>query len=177
MKIFYPGSFNPWHIGHSKVAEDVTTRFGVQPILEININASDCTGKGSVTGKDLARRLKCIPLIKIVTTPFPLFTDKSIYLRDLFDIPPEETIWFVCGTDTIDRMDMWMVNAKHEEQFIAQNMRFIVYPRLKTDKLNIQSEALNKSTIFIGNFEPLEISSTEIRNAATTQQVAVTADA
>lgn len=176
MKIFYSGSFNPWHDGHSKVALDIKRRFGVNPIIELNFNASDCTGKGPVTSEDVVKRFKIMPDYRKVATPFAMFTDKAFYLRQLLNIEDSKKIWFACGTDTIERLDGWLSSTSmfnhNVEKFLASNIGMIVYPRLKGDTINIQNEQLSHRVIFVNNFVPLEISSTEIRNANKVKTVA-----
>ncbi len=173
MIIVYSGSFNPWHDGHTKVAEDIQRRFGIAPILELNFNASQCTGKNAITGDDVVKRFRAMPDYRKVATPFALFTDKADYIRQILNLPREEKIWFVCGSDTIKKLDEWVVaktpaHANHNlECFLASNFGMIAYPRFKDETLEINNEQLNHRTILINNFTPLEISSTEIRNANT----------
>lgn len=178
MKIFYSGSFNPWHDGHSKVALDIKRRFGVSPIIELNFSASECTGKGEVSSADVIKRFKIMPDYRRIATPFSLFTEKAVYLRQLLNIDDANKIWFACGTDTIERFDEWLSlnngynGHRNQEEFLAGNFGMIVYPRLKGDTINIKTEQLNHRTIFVNNFVPLEISSTEIRNANKIKTVA-----
>ena len=173
MKIFYSGSFNPWHDGHSKVALDIKRRFGVSPIVELNFNASECTGKGSVTGDEVIKRFKVMPDYRKIATPFPLFTDKAVYLRQLLNIDYDKKIWFACGSDTIERLDDWLSLNNGQEKFLACNFGMIVYPRFRKEIIEIKTtEALKHRVIIVSNFEPLEISSTEIRNANKVKTIA-----
>ena len=180
MKIVYSGSFNPWHEGHTKVALDIKRRFGFAPILEINCSASQCTGKSGVTGDELVKRLKILPDYRVIVTPYDLFVDKANYIRSLLNIKKEKKIWFACGSDTIERMDCWLgsgsqtgyISQHNIEVFLASNIGMITYPRFKKETIEIDSTDLQRRTIIVSNFEPLEISSTEIRNANKVKTVA-----
>ncbi len=166
--IVFSGSFR-WHFGHSKVANDIFQRFGIKPIIELNARASECTNKKAIDGEEIHRRFSLIPDFKKIVTVCPLFIDKATYLRQLFDIPIGEIVYFAVGSDTIERVDSWAeekchyYNRVNAEYLITGNINFIAYPRHINEEIKIKNEILNSRTIIINNFTPIDISSTEIR--------------
>jgi hypothetical protein len=120
--LFFPGSFNPFHVGHQGLLEAAIEVSGRSGCLEISIENAD---KPALDVGALVDRLAGIPEgMPVVLTRAPTFLEKA----ELF---PEA--WFAMGFDTALRL----LNPSYYadvpamlERFLALECRFVVAGRL-----------------------------------------------
>lgn len=165
--IVYPGSFNPLHSGHIKVAKTAYEIFGRPVLFEISKTRCD---KSELSDEDIFSITESFKECVLeewfygcVVTNIPLFVDKLDVFR---------TQDFVIGVDTLNRM--FQVNY-HPDQRTYENMltllkvqgnRFLVTPRLGySANLDSIPQEVRHLFIVLSNlqFEPNDISSTKLR--------------
>ena len=160
--LYFPGSFNPFHVGHQGLIDaaiEVSNRSGC---LELSIENAD---KPTLDTKTVVDRLAALPAqIPVVLTRSATFLEKA----ELFP-----GAWFAMGYDTAMRLLDPRYHADVPamlERFIALESRFVVAGRLHQgayhglDRLPIDSRY---RSLFVPISEALfreDISSTELRS-------------
>jgi nicotinic acid mononucleotide adenylyltransferase len=185
----YPGSFNPLHIGHLAIAQYVKERYKAETIFEICNCPND---KNPVSEEDLAKRVKQFTMLSrlVTVTNNTSFLEKSTtkaiakYLSTInTDFPDWKfdcslfKITFIVGADTINRIDdiKYYCGSVREHVramsiFAASGVRFLVFPRHGHLTNNLSPDIMHLCE-FVTDFESVNISSTQIREAnKTTQQ-------
>lgn len=165
-RYIYPGSFNPFHQGHARIADYASNILGVKVSLELSLVNPD---KGEIDFPEMQRRLSSITdwhrrsssyINQVVVTRCPFFADKI----DLFS-----PVTFLLGVDTINRIFNPVYYADPDAlELIEQKIRdtdtkFLVFNRLNVEMLN---SLQHKDFIQYIPFEQCPdcgISSTEIR--------------
>lgn len=136
----YPGSFNPPHRAHRRVAELAAEKTGAPVAFELSVRNVD---KPSLDALEISRRLEALletaPNVPVWTTNAPRFVEKAA----LF---PGST--FALGTDSVVRLG----DAKYEngstsrrdavlERLAELGARFLVFTR-KLDGAVVEPESL-----------------------------------
>lgn len=125
--LIFPGSFNPFHRGHARMAQFAMKRLGKPVELELSIANVD---KSTLTPEEFMARMATMPdSLGVWLTRSATFVDKS----QLF---PNAT--FVVGADTIRRVAQPRYYGNDEgklldaiERIRAQNCRFLVFGRVE----------------------------------------------
>lgn len=140
VETLYPGSFNPPHRAHRRVAELAAEKTGAPVAFELSVRNVD---KPSLDALEISRRLEALqeaaPNVPIWTTNAPRFVEKAA----LF---PGST--FALGTDSVVRLG----DAKYEngstsrrdavlERLAESAARFLVFTR-KLDGVVVEPESL-----------------------------------
>ena len=159
--LFFPGSFNPFHVGHQGLLDAAIEVSGRSGCLELSIENPD---KPALDVGALVDRLAGMPeKMPVVLTRAPTFLEKA----ELF---PEA--WFAMGYDTARRLldpRYYADVPAMLERFLALESRFVVAGRLHQgvyhclDRLPIESRY---RSLFIPISETRfrqDISSTELR--------------
>lgn len=140
VETLYPGSFNPPHRAHRRVAELAAEKTGAPVAFELSVRNVD---KPSLDALEISRRLEALqeaaPNVPIWTTNAPRFVEKAA----LF---PGST--FALGTDSVVRLG----DAKYEngstsrrdavlERLAESGAKFLVFTR-KLDGVVVEPESL-----------------------------------
>ncbi|MBQ7109801.1 MAG: hypothetical protein IJO06_01140, partial [Thermoguttaceae bacterium] len=140
VETLYPGSFNPPHRAHRRVAELAAEKTGAPVAFELSVRNVD---KPSLDALEISRRLEALreaaPNVPIWTTNAPRFVEKAA----LF---PGST--FALGTDSVVRLG----DAKYEngstsrrdavlERLAESGAKFLVFTR-KIDGAVVEPESL-----------------------------------
>ncbi len=181
MIAIYGGSFDPVHIGHLRIAEDIRETYNLEKIVFIPAYHSPLKSTSRATPEDRLNMLR----IAVKNNPSFLIDDLEIkrkgksytidtileYKKKLPHIPV-----FVLGTDAFLSFHMWK-----EPEKLLKNANLIVAGRDKTSyyeileytreyfpfaKVRTDTDIPEKepSNIFFFDMRRLDISSTEIRN-------------
>lgn len=123
-KVLFPGSFNPLHHGHKRMAEIAAERLGVPVWFEISITNVD---KPPLDFLSIRERLDQLAGYGVCLSRAPTFVEKA----ELF---PRAT--FVVGTDTLVRIAderYYHESAEERDRALARldqvNTRFLVFGR------------------------------------------------
>lgn len=171
VETLYPGSFNPPHRAHRRVAELAAEKTGAPVAFELSVRNVD---KPSLDALEISRRLEALqeaaPNVPIWTTNAPRFVEKAA----LF---PGST--FALGTDSVVRLG----DAKYEngstsrrdavlERLAESGARFLVFTRkIAGTVVAPESLPLPERLRTLCDFVPAEeflddVSSTALRRAA-----------
>lgn len=173
-KLIYPGSFNPFHAGHAKVAEVASEILGLPVEFEISLTNFDKPMIDAISLRDRINSIsgkvpECVTNLYI--TNAPRFIDKA-------KIFPGAT--FIIGQDTFERL----VRIKHFNEMAAwhsdvETIRrsgcgFLVFPRTDigtVDKLIKLHEGIINATSVPWELvkDTAHMSSTQIRKEASEQ--------
>jgi len=165
-----PGSFNPLHEGHRRLADIAARRLGRQVSFELSVLNVD---KATLDADELRRRLDQFSgIAPVYLTRAPRFQKKA----DLFP-----GVIFVVGADTAERI----ISPRYYQDdpiqrnlalahIRAQGCRFLVAGRLNEARQFIHVEHLAVPARFDDLFEALgeaefraDVSSTELRSGPT----------
>lgn len=158
----FPGTFNPIHIAHLKMAQIALEKFGFDKIIFI----PSYIPPHKQIDKNLARHR--YNMVKLATRKNPkfeisdieyksegksytLFTVKQI--KELYKI--ESRVNFLIGTDAFKNVKMW-----YKADELISLVHFIVFPR-SGDIIN--TEEYKNFSFELVNTEKFDVSSTEIR--------------
>lgn len=166
-RLVLSGSFNPIHNGHiSLMIDAIKQKPTFKPIFEISSTNCD---KGIVSETELNSRIESILRtgFDVITTNHPTFLQKS----QLF-----YNSCFIVGFDTYQRLmslnyyfnNVWLFN-NFIRTLCERFHSFLIYPRNSSEEDYVKESNNNKyKNIFkfipYSEFQPIQISSTEIRN-------------
>ncbi|WP_029522581.1 nicotinate (nicotinamide) nucleotide adenylyltransferase [Persephonella sp. KM09-Lau-8] len=177
----YGGSFDPVHIGHLRIAEDIREYFSLEKIIFIPAYHSPLKDPSKASPQDRLNMLK----ISIEDNPYFDIDDIEIkrkgksYTIDTINIYREKLGYypfFIVGTDAFLTLDKW----KNPEELI-RNTNFIVVGRGKDNfetivnfvkskfpemeiRDNNQLDSKKSGVIYFFSSRRIDISSTEIRS-------------
>jgi len=180
MIALYGGSFDPIHIGHLRIAEDIREYYGFEKIVFIPAYISPLKKSTNATAED---RLNMINLaikdneyfdvsdVEIKRGGKSYTVDTVKFFRNILGYNP----YFIAGTDAFLSLHLW----KNPEELL-KNTNFIVVGRGQDNfynildyiqehfpDINIQKDnKLNTSetTVYYFDSRRIDVSSTEIRN-------------
>ena len=163
-ELIFPGSFNPFHSGHSEMSALAEKRTGLSPAYEICIQNAD---KPPLSYHEIKRTLlQFSQTYEWVLTKAGKFTDKA----QLF---PNSV--FIIGADTLTRMldEKFYLNRKDMldelDLFNSHNINFLVFGRkikknfIGLDSVSIPEHIKNRFTGFGEDIFRDDISSSIIR--------------
>jgi hypothetical protein len=166
----FPGSFNPLHDGHKKMAAIAAAHLGVPVVLEISAFNVD---KPPLDYFDLQQRHAGSEGMPLIFTNAPTFVEKS----DLFP-----GITFVVGSDTIERIADPKYYADQISQrdaalalLLARGHRFLVFGRFDGEQfIGLEDLALPKTlrsqcTAIAESQFRIDIASRDLRKQAASQ--------
>jgi nicotinic acid mononucleotide adenylyltransferase len=149
--IIFSSSCNPFHHGHGAMVQYCRQKHSKSMVFcELSIKNFE---KPTVDYISLHKRLESIPPIfdDVIVSSLPDFVSKSVYYPNCY---------FAVGVDTINRID-WL---KDRDRFEQNKVKFLVFPRAGHD-MKDKRMLYDPLILFAYDFEPLAVSSTEIRAA------------
>ena len=181
----YGGSFNPVHFGHVGLAKWVIGHTDldelwlmVSPINPLKVNAQSSDSATDLSANFQSRlaavreAVKDIPGVKAsdfeFSLPRPSYTANT--LRALQNAYPDCEFTLVIGEDNLAIFPKW-----REYEYILQHFRVFVYPRhagTSSSGHSFSESSLNspaKNLVFLAGAPYFDISSTELRNARSSE--------
>ncbi|MDE5630012.1 MAG: nicotinate (nicotinamide) nucleotide adenylyltransferase [Bacilli bacterium] len=165
MKIgIFGGSFNPPHKMHKKIATYLIEAGYVDKVIFVP-TGSKYKYKNNLLPDEV--RLMMVELMienqrNMMASSFELKSE-VVYtcdtLKHFSDIYPDDTIYFICGTDNLTYVDKWM-----NGEYLLKNYKFLVIKR-STDEIDAILKRLDdyKDNFVIADMPMDEVSSTMIR--------------
>jgi len=165
MKIgIFGGSFNPPHNMHENIGKKLIEKGYLDKVIYVP------TGEEYKYKSNLLSNQIRYEMLKIITDKYDFFgisnfefQDKVIYtyetIRHFKEEYPSDEIYFICGADNLSYIDKW-----EKGETILKNEKIIAIAR-NTDNLNEILAKYQKfsPTIEIATIDPIDLSSTEIR--------------
>lgn len=158
--IIYPGSFNPYHYGHSSICSLAQEILGQRPILEISIHNVD---KPRLDYIEIEEKVSSLFSHPYFLTKASTIVEKTLLFKKHY---PDKSIVFVVGADTWERL--WDAKYGYSPETIVELMnrnsvKFLVFPRTGSsisgehNELMIEDKRLNSFN--------QDISSSQLRKA------------
>jgi len=203
--ICVPGSFNPVHEGHLKMikaaynylrSDQQIQEYDISALFEISLHrfGKSKDNVSSFANKELAKRLALFENVglNVIVTKALLFEDKITLLsKKLINShhSSKATLWFVIGTDTVERITKCVIESPNPEEYIEGlggtenvDVRFLICPRGDRDVDCVMNKFAKECTayqkfrercIVLSNqyFQRIDISSTAIRENREQNQV------
>ncbi len=166
MKIgIFGGSFNPPHIMHKKIAEQLIKEKYLDKVIFVPTGMKYEYKNNLISNEDRYHMLEL--LIKdnpnLLVSDYE-FTEEVTYTYQTLDYfkekYKEDSIYFICGTDNLSYLDKWK-----RGDYILTNYPLLIIKR-NTDNLSFLLDKFKeyKNNIIVTSIEPVDLSSTEIRN-------------
>lgn len=163
MKIgLFFGSFNPIHLGHTRLASYVLEHTDLEQIWLVISPNNPLKDPGSLLPEDLRFRLaetalrgmpNIIPCDREFSLPKPNYTVNT--LRALSAEHPDDTFTLIIGSDNMALFDCW-----REHDYILSHYPIIVYPR-EGDDMHVLHQRYPEMQVIDAPLLP--ISATDIR--------------
>ncbi len=165
------GNFDPPHMGHLTIAEQVKAALSLAEIRMVPNGAitykENCQG---ATSKDRLRMVQLAAesvsgvLVDDRESKRQGYTYTYLTLKDLKKQEPDTAFTFVVGADSLDYMDRWV----HPEQiFPMARIAVVLRPGFPLEKVLQKQKQLEEefqADIVLVPMEEIPISSTQIRN-------------
>lgn len=181
MKVFFGGTFDPIHNGHIKLALHISKTLNAKVSLMPN------SGIPNYKPKPIANEYERLDMLDIIANKYSQYIDIELdeikhklfspsvdTLKRLRKVYSENTsFWFVIGGDSLISLNIW---DNWQELFGLTNFIVAMRPKYKISdapeflqkeiQKRICTEISSKpyGQIYLTNFSPIDISSTEIRN-------------
>ena len=172
-KLIFPGSFNPPHEAHWKMAAIASKEIGKPVCFEISLTNVD---KPMLDYLEISRRLQMLPEENVLLTMAPTFIEKARLFPDCL---------FIVGADTLARIadvDYYAGGFQERDAAIAElqhlGCRFLAFGRVvdgefqEADELPLPSTLKELTHSVPENVFRLDLSSTELRQTERNLQAA-----
>lgn len=171
--IVFGGTFNPPHLGHQLMVEQVLTKtldngisfdqLWLLPVGQHSFAKQFVSNEHRLTMLELMKETICQnnPALKnkIFTEKYELERDEESQtfstLEALAKKYPEHQFSFLIGSDNLDKFHLW-----HDYELMLSKYPFYVYPR--TD---FAFQPLYEGMIILDSFPKMQVSSTQVREA------------
>jgi nicotinate-nucleotide adenylyltransferase len=162
----FGGVFDPPHIGHLVVAQEVWRRLGLDEVLIVPVGLSADRIAAGRSGDLRARMveaavsghpgLRCSRLE--VDRAGPSYTVDT--LRHLHEAEPDAELWFVLGADRLSGFPKW-----HDPEGILEVARLAVVPRGGVDaaEARVIADRVAPGRVDVVECPPIGVSSTLVR--------------
>ncbi len=165
MKIgIFGGSFNPPHIMHKKLVEELIKEGYVDKVIFVPTGMKYEYKNNLISNED---RFHMIQLLIKDNNSLEVsdyeFTEEVTYTYQTLDYYQnkykEDKIYFICGTDNLSYIDKWK-----RGEYILENYPLLIIKR-NTDEISPLLEKYKKyqDNIIVTNIHPVDLSSTDIR--------------
>jgi len=166
------GTFDPIHVGHLSVAQQVGDRLGLDRVVLVPSGRpphKDCNAVAPARDRLEMARLAVRGLARLSVSDIEVRRAGPSYTIDTVrqlrsDMGEDNDYWFVIGADTVAELPTW-----HRATELLQEIRFAVAvrPGCRPDfapvEENLGPEAAMKLRRAVLDIEPCDVSSTEIR--------------
>jgi nicotinate-nucleotide adenylyltransferase len=149
------GSFNPPHIGHMLIAQQVLDFGGVDEVWFLP-NWGQSFEKPVASAKDRLAMTRCLHMPKTKVSTLEIDNTLNGQTINLLPyLPPEHTYVFIIGSDQLPVFHLW---GKWKE--LLEKMPFLIFPRygFPTEPLYSNMTVLHHDELVVSN-----VSSTKIR--------------
>ncbi len=161
----FPGTFNPFHIAHLKMAQFALEKFNFEKIIfipayipphkSIDENlAKHRFNMVKLAVKNNSRFLVSDIEYKSKNKSYTIYTVKKI--KEQYGI--SERLNMIIGTDAFQKIKTW-----HKADELKNMVHFIVFPR-GNEKFKTSSDDFAGYSYELANMPKIDVSSTEIRN-------------
>ena len=156
------GSFNPIHLGHTRLARYILEHTDLEQIWLVISPNNPLKDPGSLMPEDFRLRLAevalrnepdIIPCDREFSLPKPNYTVNT--LRTLSAEHPEDAFTLIIGSDNMALFDRW-----REHDYILEHYPIIVYPREGDDLATLKKRFPQMQVV---EAPLLRVSATEIR--------------
>jgi nicotinate-nucleotide adenylyltransferase len=165
MKIgIFGGSFNPPHIMHKKLVEELIKEGYVDKVIFVPTGMKYEYKNNLISNED---RFHMIQLLIKDNNSLEVsdyeFTEEVTYTYQTLDYYQnkykEDKIYFICGTDNLSYIDKWK-----RGEYILENYPLLIIKR-NTDEISplLEKYKKYKDNIIVTNIHPVDLSSTDIR--------------
>jgi nicotinate-nucleotide adenylyltransferase len=170
MKIgIFGGTFDPPHIGHINAANTVKSTLGLDQMIIVPAYISPVKIDRKITSPEL--RLKMCEIAftatgKVLVSDYELSKPEISYTIDTIKhfktLYPQDELFLTVGSDSFLKFEQWK-----DSREIQELCTIVVVARSETDaaKLSEKQRELSKyGRVIVVEIEPINISSTKIRN-------------
>ncbi len=165
MKIgIFGGSFNPPHIMHKKLVEELIKEGYVDKVIFVPTGMKYEYKNNLISNED---RFHMIQLLIKDNNSLEVsdyeFTEEVTYTYQTLDYYQnkykEDKIYFICGTDNLSYIDKWK-----RGEYILENYPLLIIKR-NTDEISplLEKYKKYKDNIIVTGIHPVDLSSTDIR--------------
>lgn len=168
-KFLFCGSFNPMHKGHLGIIDYIYNKYKVPVDIEISFNNVE---KNKIDLDEVWRRFRQIQSVANDSFGKLYITDDARYLEKAKILPD---VTFVCGFDTMKAFSSGQHYKEEKFEKVIRELNklgitWLVFPRYKSDgtisdvdDFKQINKALRSSVKFVEDFDPIRISSRELR--------------
>ena len=175
MKIaVYSGSFNPFHIGHYRIIENLASRSDIDLVVVV-VSPKNPSKPESYYIQTPEERFKTVqdqcknlPKVKVSDLEFhrepPCYTIDT--LREIQSTYPEAEIWYSCGADTLEKIGRWRSGKLYFSEFgvlVSPRAGYNLPQIIEEIRKKREGEETKIEVLDIPENRDVPISSTEIR--------------
>jgi nicotinate-nucleotide adenylyltransferase len=167
--VFFGGSFNPWHEGHSSCIELMPKNIPIVVVPDHNPFKELVKSNNKLTTlKSLDNKLSTFENHTYIFSKFFEMNEKnptSVWVQEVRNTYPNLKISLLMGYDSFISLDKWINSSELlnnlENIYVASRMDD---SEAKTSQIELLKRISRVNIIFLGNHDFEHLSSTDIRN-------------